>query len=138
MIYVLDTNTLIYFFKGVGSVAENLLNTPPSNVAIPALVVYEVETGIQKSNQPEKRTRQLGALLDAARVLPFDRRCAVAAAKARAELERVGTPIGPTDLLIAGTVLAYDGILVTHNTPEFSWVPGLRVVDWYDNAAPRA
>jgi len=30
MKYVLDTNTLIYFFKGEGRVAQHLLAIPPS------------------------------------------------------------------------------------------------------------
>ncbi len=131
MIYVLDTNTLVYFFKGQGSVAATLLDTPPVQVAVPSVVVYELETGIRKSTQPEKRTRQLGALLDAARVLSFDRSCASEGARIRVELEQKGTPIGSIDVLIAGTVLAHDGVLVTHNVTEFSRISGLRIVDWY-------
>ena len=41
-----------------------------------------------------------------------------------------GTPIGPNDLMIAAIALAYDLTLVTHNTAEFSRVPGLRLEDW--------
>lgn len=48
----------------------------------------------------------------------------------RAELKRQGRPIGANDLLIAATALAYDLTLVTHNTREFSRVPGLRLEDW--------
>jgi tRNA(fMet)-specific endonuclease VapC len=129
--YILDTNTLIYFFRGQGNVAATLLATPPAEVAVPAVVVYELETGIRKSSQPEKRERQLTALLDAARVLPFDRACASAAAGVRVGLEQSGTPIGPVDVLIASTVLAHNGVLVTHNVEEFRRVPELRVVDWY-------
>mgnify|MGYP006275985421 CR=1 FL=1 len=131
MIYALDTNTLIYFFKGFGNVGETLLNTPPDEVAIPAVVVYEVETGILKSRHPEKRIKQLADLLDTARVLPFDRACARSAATVRAELEALGKPIGPIDTIVAGTALARDAILVTHNTDEFARVPDLRVVDWF-------
>ena len=134
MIYVLDTNTLIYFFKGQGAVAATLLKTPPAEVAVPSVVVYEIETGIRKSAQPEKRTQQLSALLDAARVLSFDRACASEAARVRSVLEQKGTPIGPIDVLIAGTVLAHDGVLVTHNVSEFERVPELRIVDWYGEA----
>jgi len=32
--YVLDTNTLIYYFKGQGQVAQNLANTPPQEIII--------------------------------------------------------------------------------------------------------
>jgi tRNA(fMet)-specific endonuclease VapC len=45
-------------------------------------------------------------------------------------LANVGTPIGPNDLLIAAIALANRLTLVTHNTTEFSPVPGLKLEDW--------
>jgi tRNA(fMet)-specific endonuclease VapC len=48
----------------------------------------------------------------------------------RATLERSGTSIGEADLWIAATALAANGTVVTHNTSEFSRVPGLAVEDW--------
>ena len=53
--HVLDTNTLIYFFRGQGEVAKHLLATAPSGVAIPTISLYELEVGIAKSQQPRKR-----------------------------------------------------------------------------------
>lgn len=135
MIYALDTNTLIYFFKGMGDVADTLLSLPPAEVAVPAIVVHEIEVGILKSREPDKRKRQLNALLDAAVVLSFDRACAQAAAEVRAALEKDGAPIGPVDTLIAGTALAHNAVLVTHNVREFSRVVGLQVTDWYASRA---
>jgi len=41
--YVLDTNTLIYFFKGLGNVATNLLEKSPKDIGIPTIVLYEIE-----------------------------------------------------------------------------------------------
>jgi len=130
--YALDTNTLIYFFRGQGMVAERLLATPPAEVAIPAVSVYEIEVGIAKSTQPAKRRRQFDDLLEAMTVLPFERAAASAAAGVRASLEKKGQPIGPLDTLIAGTALAHRATLVTHNTGEFKRVPKLSLVDWYD------
>jgi tRNA(fMet)-specific endonuclease VapC len=85
--YVLDTNTLIYFFRGQGRVADNLLSTPPNDVAIPAIAVYELGVGIAKSTEPAKRRRQFDELLDALRVLPFDRAAADEVASIRAALD---------------------------------------------------
>jgi len=48
----------------------------------------------------------------------------------RARLERLGTPVGSFDTLIAGQALARGLVLVTHNVEEFGRVPGLRVEDW--------
>ena len=46
--FVLDTNTLIYFFKGQGRVAEHFLGKSPKEVGIPAIVLYELELGIAR------------------------------------------------------------------------------------------
>jgi tRNA(fMet)-specific endonuclease VapC len=129
--FVLDTNTLIYFFKGMGQVAEHLLGTPPSEIAVPAIVYYELQVGIAKSTAPEKRIQQLDEMLGLVTLLPLDAPVARKAASIRADLEAAGTPIGPMDNLIAGTALAHDGVLVTHNLAEFSRVKDLRIVDWY-------
>ncbi len=131
--FVLDTNTLIYFFKGQGRVAGHLLGISPREVGIPAIVLYELELGIARSNQPRKRRSQLDAMLGAVSVLPFDREAARHAAELRVTLETGGKPIGPMDTLIAATALAAHGVLVTHNTKEFSRVKGLRLVDWFQD-----
>jgi len=129
--FVLDTNTLIYFFKGQGRVAEHLLGVPPGEIGIPAVVLYELELGIARSSQPRKRRGQLDAMLAVVSILSFDREAARHAAELRATLDAAGKPIGPMDTLIAGTALAARGVLVTHNTGEFSRVKGLRLADWY-------
>lgn len=127
---VLDTNTLVYFFRGDGRVAERLLATAPADIAVPAVVVYELETGIAKSSHAAKRRDQLDRLLGVVSVLPFGVEEAKSAATLRARLEQEGTPIGPIDTLIAGTALAHRGVLVTRNVREFGRVPGLAVQDW--------
>lgn len=128
----LDTNTLIYFFKGQGRVAEHLLATAPAEIAIPAITVYEIETGIAKSAEPARRRAQFDALLELVTILPFDHPAASQAAAIRAALEAAGQPIGPIDTLIAGTALANGATLVTRNLREFRRVPQLQVIDWYD------
>lgn len=131
MIYALDTNSLICFFRGDGQVGGRLLATPPAQIAIPAVVLYELETGIAKSSDPVRRRAQLDRLLSVVSVLPLGPDEARAAADVRATLEAAGTPIGPMDTLIAGIALASRATLVTHNLREFQRVAGLVVVDWY-------
>lgn len=129
--YVLDTNTLIYFFKGIGNVGQNLLATAPKDIGIPAVVLYELQYGIEKSNQPRKRKNQLRELCSVVDVLPFSTREAEVTGAIRAALEGKGTPIGPYDVMIAGTAICCQGTLVTNNTKEFKRVPGLKIVNWY-------
>lgn len=129
--YTLDTNTLIYFFKGMGNVSKNFFSKPPQEIIIPAIVLYELEVGIAKSTQPEKRALQLRALTSRVAIIPFGTKEAKLSAKIRSELESRGLPIGPYDLLIAGTALSTNSILVTHNTKEFQRVNNLEIEDWF-------
>ena len=119
----LDTNTVIYFFKGMGRVAEHLGKEAPRDIAIPAMVLYELEVGIAQSSRPRQRRESLDALLEVVHILPFDERAASASAGMRG--------LDPIDTLIAGTALANSATLVTHDTKEFSRVRGLRLLDWF-------
>jgi tRNA(fMet)-specific endonuclease VapC len=129
--YLLDTNTLIYFFKGKGRVAEHLFSVPPSSLLLSSVVLYELETGIAKSSDAAKRRRQLDVFAAAVTIAPFGSEEAKLAAMIRARLETAGTPIGLEDTLIAATALAHKAILVTHNIREFSRIPELQIEDWF-------
>ena len=129
--FALDTNTLIYYFKGLGRVRNLLLAASPSEVAIPSVVLYEMEVGISQSTQPMKRRADLDALLTVVGVLPLEERAAKHAAQIATSLRKAGAVIGPMDTLIAGTALAHGATLVTHNLREFRRVRGLSLVDWY-------
>jgi tRNA(fMet)-specific endonuclease VapC len=129
--YLLDTNTVIYFFKGLGNISKNLFAVSPKDIFIPSIVVYELEVGIAKSNDSQKREEQLKRLLSQINVIDFTQKEAIESAKIRANLEKKGTPIGAIDVLIAGCAKANNLILVTRNTKEFERVENLRMVDWY-------
>ena len=128
--FILDTNTLIYFFKGLGNVADNLLAVSPKDIGIPAVVLYELEYGIAKSSSPKKRTKQLEELCALVEILTFGNKEAKTSASIRAVLEKKGTPIGDFDVMIAGTALSRQGVLVTNNTKEFRRVSKLQITDW--------
>ena len=107
-----------------------LAKTTPDELAIPTIVVYELEYGTLRSKLPARRRSDLQEGLKNIRHVPFDSDAAIAAARIRVELEKRGATIGPLDILIAGTAFSRGAILVTNNASEFSRVPGLRVADW--------
>jgi tRNA(fMet)-specific endonuclease VapC len=131
MRYVLDTNTLIYFFKGLGDVSKHMLAQSPSELAIPTVVLFELEVGIAKSTSPNKRKSQLQEITALVNILPFGIAESRSAAQIRVELEKQGLPIGPYDVLIAATALANNMILITHNQKEFGRIEGLKIEDWF-------
>lgn len=129
--YILDTNTLIYFFKGIGNVAGILLSKSPKDISIPSIALYELEVGIAKSTKPNKRRKQLKSLISKIDISSFGAKEAEVAAMIRANLESKGTLIGPYDILIAGTALSTNATLLTHNIKDFKKVNGLNIEDWY-------
>jgi tRNA(fMet)-specific endonuclease VapC len=131
-VFVLDTNTVLDYFKGKGRVPERLLATTPSEIALPAISAYEVWVGVLGSQNPKRRREQFEAFLSAVKIPPFDADAGKRAAELRHYLERGGDAIGPLDTLIAAIALAHGGVLVTCNLREFSRVPGLKTVNWHD------
>jgi len=129
--YALDSNTLLDFFRGKGNVARNLLAVPPGEIALPAIVAYEVWVGVLGSQTAKRREAQYEQFLTTVSVLPFDSGVSRRAAEIRHALERRGEGIGPLDTLIAATALANNATLVTRNVREFARVRGLKLVDWH-------
>jgi tRNA(fMet)-specific endonuclease VapC len=130
--YLLDTNTLIYLFKQQGFVAAQLQQVHASQVALPAVVLFELEYGLLRSTKPEVQQKGMDAAVATYRVVPLDTKSAKFAAKVKFALEVAGTPIGHGDQLIAGIALANGLTLITRNTREFARVPGLRLENWFD------
>jgi len=130
-VYALDTNTVLDYFRGRGNVAANLLAVPPSEVALPAIVAYEVWVGVLGSQNAKRRQAQYEQFLATVEVLPFDLAVGRRAAELRQALEPRGEGIGPMDTLIAATALAHNATLVTRNLREFKRVPGLQLADWH-------
>jgi tRNA(fMet)-specific endonuclease VapC len=78
----------------------------------------------------EEAAAHLAALLETVQVLPLPLEAARRYGELRAQLQRIGQPIGSNDLWIAAHALADDLTLVTNNEREFQRVPGLRVENW--------
>lgn len=129
--HLLDTNTCIAYLNGKAiSVARRLQAMPPANVVLCAIVKAELLYGAMRGKDPARELAKLLPFFTAFGSLPFDDRCADIYGRIRAHLAAAGMVIGPHDLLIAAIALAHDLTLVTHNTREFSRVPGLRLEDW--------
>lgn len=131
MNYLLDTCVISDFIKGQQGVVQRLLSIPPDLITVSVISRMEVDYGLRLN---EDRARKLKPKLDlffeTVHLIPFELPDALAAAKVRADLRKVGTPIGPFDLLLAGSALSRSLVMVTSNTGEFSRVRGLKMEDW--------
>jgi tRNA(fMet)-specific endonuclease VapC len=114
----------------MGNVAQNFFSVAPQDIGVPAIVIYEIQYGLLRLSDPEKRRAQLHDFMQAVKPLPFGVKQANTGGHIRAELKRKGTAIGAHDLLIAATALTDNHTLVTHNTKEFQRVDNLKLTDW--------
>ena len=129
MRYLLDTNAVIAILKSASSpIAAQIRRHDPREIVLSSIVTHELYFGAFKSQFPDANLKRLDALRF--EVLAFDKEDSIAAGKVRAELQAMGTPIGPFDVLIAGQALCRGLTLVTANTREFVRVQGLAVEDW--------
>ncbi len=130
----LDTNIVVAAInRREPQVRERLLQTLVDGdvVGIPAIVLYEIWYGIKKSARAQENAANLAAFLALdVTSWSFEPEDAEEAGEIRAALERLGTPIGPYDILIAAQARRRGATLVTTNAREFARVPGLKTQDW--------
>ena len=133
MKYMLDTNICIYAIKNKPEqVLQKLKESQQNGLCISAITLSELEYGAAKSSNPQKNQAAIMQLLLVLEVLPFDDRASMEYGGIRAYLEKRGTPIEPSDTLIASHARAEGLVLVTNNVREFERVPGLRVENWVE------
>ncbi len=128
--YMLDTNIVIYTIKNRPEKVRNLFKRHAGQMAISAITLGELIYGAEKSAQPERNLADIEGFSARLEVMSFDEAAASHFGQLRAELTKVGKPIGPYDQMIAGHARSMGLILVTNNTAEFKRVPGLRIENW--------
>lgn len=135
MKYLLDTCVISDYVKGIEPVVRTLLGTTPADIAVSTITRMEIHYGLllNKARQ-EKLQPKLDQFFASVHVLPFNNQDAIQAAEIRSILHKRGRPIGPYDLLLAGTALAHALIFVTANTREFERVDRLCVENWNERA----
>ena len=131
MTHLLDTNTCIVHLRSGGtSVVSRRLASAQGQVALCSIVVAELLFGAYRSRDVTANLAEVNGFCAGFPIFPFDEVVALVHARVRADLAAVGMPVGPYDSIIAATALCHDLAVVTHNTREFSQVPGLRLEDW--------
>ena len=133
MIYLLDTNILIYLIKNrPPQVAKRIDQlTDDDSLAMSFVTWAELLRGAEGSQRREATLQQLDVLARQVPVLYPEGPaiCRHYAAQATA-LKRKATPIGGNDLWIACHALALGATLVSHNVREFARIEGLALEDW--------
>jgi tRNA(fMet)-specific endonuclease VapC len=107
----------------------------PKKIHVSSITVLEIEYGLKINPEREKKIRPLWEnLLSLIQVVPYSGRCAVATSSIRANLKNIGLPIGPYDVLIAGTSLSHNMVMVTSNVGEFKRISEITIENWRDES----
>lgn len=131
--YLLDTNICIYALNGrYPKLSDHLLRIHPDDICVSSITVGEMEYGAAKSRWGDRTRQIMHAFLSNYEVLPFTEKDAILFGQLRACLAFSGTPIGAYDVMIAAQGVSRNLTVVTHNTKEFSRVPGIILEDWID------
>ena len=131
----LDSNILIYFFRGTGHVADHLRRHAASIIRIPTPALFELAYATAKSSRPMQQRAGIDAVMQRFESVPLNYASARQAGVLRQSLKKGGVLIGPYNLLITSIALANNLTVITRNTREFERVPGVKLENWYDAPA---
>ncbi len=129
MKYLLDTNIVIFFFKGKFEIEEKMDAVGITNCLISEITLAELKFGAENSGNVEKHRSEVDELIETVQVLPITSALDIFA-KEKARLRKQGLPLDDFDLLIAATAIANGITLVTNNVKHFSRIEGLTIEDW--------
>ena len=131
MKYLIDTNICIYIMnKRPPAVIKKFKRFELGKIGISTITVSELQYGVSKSNHRKKDADRLEEFLAPLEMLTYDQMAASVYGDIRFQLENLGQPIGPLDLLIAAHAISRDLVLISNNEREFKRIKRLKVENW--------
>lgn len=128
--YLLDTDTLIFFLKGHENVTANFRACTGRPKAISVISYGELLYGAHKSARPQENLAKVYRLAELYPVIEIS--CAIMESFGgiKAELTDKGICVDDFDLLIGCSALVLNYTVVTNNTRHYEKITGLRLVNW--------
>jgi tRNA(fMet)-specific endonuclease VapC len=130
--YMLDTNIAIYTIKSKPTEVRAAFTAHYGQMCISAVTLMELIYGAEASASVDRNLRDIEGFAARLDVLPYDNDAAAHTGQLRAELKKMGRPIGPYDEMIAGHARSQGLVVVTNNIKQFEVVPGIRLANWVD------
>lgn len=126
--YLLDTNIISYYLKGIENLKEKITSNIDS-LSISIISYYEIVSGLQSINA-NKRITEFEKFCELIDVVNLDRASILASCQIYSNLKKSGNLIDDIDILIAGIALSNNLVMVTDNTEHFKRISGLKVENW--------
>ncbi len=128
--FLLDTDTLIYFLKGNTRVVENFTAHRALPKALSVITYGELIFGCRKSQRVVENLAKVRQLATCYPVLDVTRPVMECFGELKASLTRTGATVDDFDLLIGCTALTMNYAVVTNNVKHYQKIPNLKVVNW--------
>lgn len=126
--YLLDTNIISFYLKGIEEVKEKVIENIDS-IAISIITHYEIVSGLE-SISATKRINEFTKFCELLEIINLDKNSVLASCKIYSLLKKSGNLIDDIDILIAGTAVTNNLIMVTHNIGHFNRIAELKVENW--------
>ena len=133
--YMLDTNICIYVIKNHPPELRARFNNAADELCISSITLSELHYGAEKSARRAENLKAVAQFSARIEVLAFPEKAAAHYGQLRADLDHLGTPVGPFDMLIGAHARAEGLTIVTNNAREFRRLPGVRVENWISGEA---
>lgn len=132
MVYLLDTDTLVFYLRGRLEVTQKLLGVPLADLCTSAMCIGELYYGASKSQKQAERKAEVDQLRKTLVSIALDEAEMERFGQLKASLEERGERLADADLLVAATALEHDLTLVTGNLKHFQRVATLQVESWIE------
>ena len=132
MMYVLDTDMLIYMMKGNEVIEKKIQYMDHTTIFTTVINKAELLYGAYKSNRQTKSLQALNMLLSNIHYLDITHKTLDIFARDKAKLANSGEIIADMDLLIASICKTHQAILVTNNHKHFKRIKDLLLENWLE------
>jgi tRNA(fMet)-specific endonuclease VapC len=126
--YLLDTNIISYYLKGMENLKEKIASNIDS-LSISIISYYEIVSGLL-SIDANKRINEFEKFCKLMDIINLDKANILASCKIYASLKKSGRLIDDIDILIAGIALSNNLVMITDNDEHFARIDGLKVENW--------
>lgn len=130
MIYLIDTDIIIYSLRQDPIVKENFLSHENDPKRVSVITFGELAFGAKKSRDYHKNIAVVHRISELFPVVEVTQSIMETFADIKVALNKSGKIIDDMDLIIAATAITMNYTLVTNNEKHFSIIPGLTIENW--------
>lgn len=127
--YLLDTNTIIHFWRGDPKVVRRFAQFSENNLSISIITAAEILSGMQRQTKGSNEYNRNRQFLNEIKTINLDDIVIECFAQIKFDLCKKGKRVADFDLLIAATALTYGYILITDDR-HFNRIPRLEIENW--------